>query len=105
MIPRPPRSTLFPYTTLFRSLPGTFNPLAPGSGVRPLGTNNYFEYDSTGRFDQNQLIVTLGSRLNRNMSFNVNYAFGQANADRYGAGTLTDKPDDFTAEFGRASTD
>src|SRR5439155_5298067 len=50
-------------------LPGTFNPLAPGSGTRPLGTNNYFEYDSTGRFDQNQLIVTLGSRLNRNMSF------------------------------------
>src|SRR5689334_23662040 len=23
MIPRPPRSTLFPYTTLFRSMPGT----------------------------------------------------------------------------------
>src|SRR2546430_6185588 len=29
MIRRPPRSTLFPYTTLFRSLYGTF---APGTG-------------------------------------------------------------------------
>src|SRR5207302_10515021 len=28
MIPRPPRSTLFPYTTLFRS-PGTFQPRVP----------------------------------------------------------------------------
>src|SRR2546430_10370939 len=26
MIRRPPRSTLFPYTTLFRSLPSTFQP-------------------------------------------------------------------------------
>src|SRR2546421_1781117 len=86
-------------------LPGTFNPLAPGSGTRPLGTNNYFEYDSTGRFDQNQLIVTLGSRLNRNMSFNVNYAFGKANSDTDGSGTFAANPYDFTDEFGRASND
>src|SRR3712207_7030419 len=42
MIRRPPRSTLFPYTTLFRSLlswpfvlrPGEYNPVGgPGSGV------------------------------------------------------------------------
>src|SRR2546429_7829857 len=30
MIRRPPRSTLFPYTTLFRSLPATVPPAAPG---------------------------------------------------------------------------
>src|SRR2546428_9939708 len=38
MIRRPPRSTLFPYTTLFRSLPGvtmTFDCVG-GSGVVPL---------------------------------------------------------------------
>src|SRR2546425_4403121 len=39
MIRRPPRSTLFPYTTLFRSLAGAqglefLKPLAPGQGVR-----------------------------------------------------------------------
>src|SRR2546427_3340977 len=32
MIRRPPRSTLFPYTTLFRSLVRTHTPLAPTSG-------------------------------------------------------------------------
>ena len=86
-------------------LPGTFNPLAPGSGTRPLGTNNYFEYDSTGRFDQNQLIVTLGSRLNRNMSFNINYALSKAKSDTDGAGTFAANPYDFTDEYGRTSND
>src|SRR2546427_11586641 len=42
MIRRPPRSTLFPYTTLFRSLPGTqyaysFGRLPSGSGWANLG--------------------------------------------------------------------
>jgi hypothetical protein len=59
-------------------LPGTFVPALPGSGVRPQGSvNNFFEYDSSGRFDQNMLIVTLGSRLSRNVSFNANYTFSE----------------------------
>src|SRR6185369_17788254 len=33
MIPRPPRSTLFPYTTLFRSEPQ--RPVQPGAGQCP----------------------------------------------------------------------
>src|SRR5262249_17946017 len=86
-------------------VPGTFDPIKPGSGIRPLGTNNYFEYDSSGRFNQNQLIVTLGSRLNRNMSFNVNYALAKANSDTDGAGTFAANPFDFTNEYGRASND
>src|SRR5256885_8910206 len=34
MIRRPPRSTLFPYTTLFRSLPGSAEPAGPAPHVR-----------------------------------------------------------------------
>src|SRR6266478_1012138 len=34
MIRRPPRSTLFPYTTLFRSDLPRIRPLAPASGIR-----------------------------------------------------------------------
>ncbi len=86
-------------------LPGTFNPAIPGSGVRPLGVNNYFEYDSTGRFEQNQLIVTLGGRLSRSLNFNVSYAFGKTNSDSDGAGTFASNPFDFSAEWGRASND
>src|SRR5258708_24325536 len=33
MIRRPPRSTLFPYTTLFRSKPTTLNVIAAGKSV------------------------------------------------------------------------
>src|SRR5438045_8556037 len=62
MIRRPPRSTLFPYTTLFRSQPntnpdGTANPLAgkddailygatvQDPGGLPLGTLEYITFD------------------------------------------------------------
>jgi hypothetical protein len=86
-------------------LPGTFNPVIPGSGTRPLGINDYFEYDSTGRFNQNQLIVTLGSRLSRNVSFNANYIFSKSNSDSDGAGTFAANPFDFSTEYGRASND
>jgi hypothetical protein len=86
-------------------LPGTFNPAIPGSGVRPLGINNYFEYDSTGTFEQNQLIVTLGGRLSRNLNFNANYAFGKSNSDSDGSGTFASNPYDFSDEYGRASND
>jgi len=86
-------------------LPGTFNPLIPGSGVRPLGVNNYFEYDSTGQFEQNTLIATFGGRLSRSLNFNMNYAFGKANSNTDGAGTFASNPYDFSTEWGRASSD
>lgn len=86
-------------------LPGTFIPNIPGSGTRPLGVNNYFEYDSTGVFDQNLLIFTLGGSVNRNISFNVNYAYGKANSDTDGAGTFAANPYDFSYEYGRTSND
>ncbi|MDX6528580.1 MAG: hypothetical protein QOH41_870 [Blastocatellia bacterium] len=87
-------------------LPGTFVPALPGSGVRPLSSiNNYFQYESTGRFDQNQLIFTLGSRLSRNVSFNMNYTYGKANSDTDGAGTFSANPYDASAEYGRWSND
>src|SRR2546426_5835331 len=35
MIRRPPRSTLFPYTTLFRSIAASGSPARPGRRLRP----------------------------------------------------------------------
>ena len=87
-------------------LPGTFVPAFPNSGVRPLGTtNNIFEYESSGRFDQNQFIVTLGSRFNKNISFNANYTFSKSNSDSDGAGTFPANSYNLSGEYGRASND
>src|SRR5256885_8723052 len=44
MIRRPPRSTLFPYTTLFRSLCGQFRPNSESCGAGP------FARREAGRF-------------------------------------------------------
>jgi len=87
-------------------IPGTFSPTVPGSGVRPLGnTNTFFEYDSTGIFNQNQIIVTLGSRLSRNLSFSTNYTYSRTNSDSDGSGTFASNPYDFAGEYGRSSND
>lgn len=87
-------------------LPGTFIPGVPRSGIRPLGnTNNYFQYESTGRFDQNQLIFTLVGRMTRSFNFNLNYAFAKANSDSDGSGTFASNPYDFSTEYGPASSD
>src|SRR5260370_5656580 len=39
MIRRPPRSTLFPYTTLFRSISGAFKRTSSGKSSSPQGTS------------------------------------------------------------------
>src|SRR2546426_2511291 len=42
MIRRPPRSTLFPYTTLFRSNGTDFSQLTPGSSDATIRSKNYY---------------------------------------------------------------
>ena len=87
-------------------LPGTFNPLVPNSGVRPLGVNNnIFEYESTGRFNQNQLIVNLNSRFHRNFSLTAYYVLAKANSDADGTGSFPADPYDLSGEYGRAGGD
>ena len=87
-------------------LPGSFIPGVPGSGVRPVGSaNNIFQYESTGRFDQNQFIATLGSRLSRNITFNANYTFSKANSDADGTGSFPANSYDLSGEYGRAGND
>lgn len=86
-------------------LPGTFVANVPGSGTRPLGVNTYFEYDTTGVYNQNTLIVTFGGLVNRKISFNANYSFGKAMSDTDGSGTFASNPYDFSNEYGRTGGD
>jgi hypothetical protein len=99
-------------------LPGTFIPGVPTSGVRPLNCAdfippdinpstrcNVFEYDSSGRYNQNQLIVNFNSRFHRNATMNAYYVFAKANSDADGVGSLPANPYDLSTEYGRASGD
>lgn len=99
-------------------LPGTFIPGVPSSGIRPLDCAdfippsinpspicNVYEYESSGRFNQNQLIVNVNSSLNRNMSLNAYYVFAKANSDTDGTGTLPADPYNLSTEYGRFSQD
>lgn len=82
---------------------GTFNPLIPGSGERPLGSEagNIFQYESTGRLNQNQLIVTVNNRLSRSFSFYGSYVLAKSNSDTEGAGTFPANSYDLSNEYGR----
>ena len=100
-------------------LPGTFIPGVPASGIRPLDCAdfippeinpstrcNVFEYESSGRYNQNQLILNFNHRLARNMgSINAYYVLAKANSDADGSGSLPANPYDLSTEYGRASGD
>lgn len=99
-------------------LPGTFIPGVPGTGVRPLNCAdfippsinpstlcNVFEYESSGRYNQNQFIVNFNSRFSRNATLNAYYVLAKANSDTDGSGTLPANPYDLSVEYGRASSD
>ena len=87
-------------------LPGTFVPSIPNSGVRPSpNLGNVFQYESSGRSNQNQFIVTLSHRLSRSASLNAFYVLAKTNSDTDGTGTYSANPYDFTGEFGRSSQD
>ncbi|HEU4933065.1 MAG TPA: TonB-dependent receptor [Pyrinomonadaceae bacterium] len=99
-------------------LPGTFIPGVPASGIRPLDCAdfippeinpstrcNVFEYESSGRYNQNQLIINFNSRFHRNATMNAYYVLAKGNSDADGTGTFPANPYDLSTEYGRASGD
>lgn len=99
-------------------LPGTFIPGVPDSGIRPLNCAdfippeinpatrcNLFEYESSGRYNQNQFILNFNSRFSRNITMNAYYVLSKSNSDADGIGSLPANPYDFSTEYGRASGD
>ena len=87
-------------------LPGTYNPEIAGSGTFPLGTAGpVFQMESSGLYNQNQLIVNANSRLNQNISLFGFYIYNRALSNTDGLATLPANPYNFKGEYGPAATD
>lgn len=79
---------------------------APFNGIRPQPqTGNIFQYESTGRYNQNQLIVNFKSNFSKQVSLFGNYSFGSAKSDTEGAGTFPANSYDLSDEYGNSSQD
>src|SRR3989449_11571591 len=67
MIRRPPRSTLFPYTTLFRSCLRAF----PGRGIRVWGARTLSRDPAWRYVNVRRLFLTAGRWIARNLADSV----------------------------------
>lgn len=77
-----------------------------GGGLRPIPTaGNIFQYESTGRFNQNQLVFNFRSNFIEDGSIFANYSLGRAKSDSDGAGTFPANSHDLSGEYARASLD
>ena len=64
-----------------------------------------FLMESSGLYNQNQLITYLNSRVTKDISLSISYVLNRAMSNTDGLGTFPAKPNDFTGEYGPASTD
>jgi len=79
---------------------------APINGARPTPTaGNIFQYESTGRFNQNQLILNFRSNFIKDVSIFANYSLGKTKSDSDGAGTFPADSYDLSGEYGDALLD
>ncbi|HLG98766.1 MAG TPA: carboxypeptidase-like regulatory domain-containing protein [Bryobacteraceae bacterium] len=78
----------------------------PGIGAFPYGvTNPIFLMESSGLYNQNQLIVNLNSRINAGFSLFGFYVLNRAMSNSDGVGTFPANPYNFSGEYGPAITD
>ena len=66
---------------------------------------NIYEYESSGRTNQNQFMMSFRSNLNPKYSFFGFYRLGFSNGDTDGAGSFPSYSYDLTGEYGRSSFD
>jgi hypothetical protein len=88
-------------------LPGSIGTANP-NGIRPLGNiGEVYQYESSGRFDQNQWFIGFNNRFNRTISFSANYSLSKTenDTDGQGSGLFPVNSYDLTGERGRAGFD
>jgi hypothetical protein len=78
----------------------------PDTGVRPLGDlSNVFQYESSGRLNQNQLVVAVNNRLSRKFTLFARYILSKATSDTDGADSFPANQFDLSNEYGRSILD
>jgi hypothetical protein len=80
---------------------GVITSFRPMAGV----TGDLFQYESSGHFNINQLVVSVRSGFSKKLTLFSNYAFSKARNDTDGAGTFPANQYDVSNEYGRASFD
>jgi hypothetical protein len=88
-------------------LPGTITTANP-NGIRPNSAlGDIYQYESSGKFRQNQMIVQLNSRLNPRISLSAGYFLSKTTNDTDGQGgsLFPMNSYDLHGEFGRAAFD
>ncbi len=86
-------------------LPGSISLLNP-NGTRPFGNvGEIYQYESSGRFDQNQLFIGFNNRFNRTISFSAHYSLSKTENDTDGGAQFPVNSYDLTGEYGRAGFD
>jgi hypothetical protein len=87
-------------------LPGTYIPGIADSGVFPLGRpGQVLLMESSGLYNQNQMIVNVNSKVNNNISLTGSYMYNRAMSNTDGLGTFPANPYSFAGQYGPASTD
>jgi hypothetical protein len=81
----------------------------PGTlGIRPFGNiGEIYQYESSGRFNQNQLFIGFNNRFSRALTFSSSYSLSKTNNDTDGQGGALFPANsyDLTGEYGRAAFD
>jgi hypothetical protein len=93
-------------------LPGTLPPQGTKGtclGTRPFGfvngVCNIFEYESSGIFKQNQLVVNISNRFNKYFTLQAFYVLGKTESDTDNSGSFPADSFDLRGEFSRTSFD
>src|SRR5882672_2310230 len=83
-------------------------PIPGTNGTRPFGNiGEIYQYESSGRFKQNQLFIGFNNRFSRALTFFSSYSLSKTNNDTDGQGSSLFPANsyDLTGEFGRATFD
>ena len=88
-------------------LPTAFNSVGQAIGPRPFGAaaGDIYQYEGSGIFRQNQVIVSFNAKINSRISFFGYYLYNGAMSDTDGAGTMPANPYDLRGDYGRAAFD